>query len=166
MFLSNPSSLNLRRAAAFTLSRMLATDSGFTYQPLVCSLVLPVLHDPFLHTTHLQDEKDSSDTISISLTPTVALSTLMTFVLHTDPSPTLISTLLSPIMPSLYTLSAHMERTKTVDPLLKESMRGLLSTWGRVVMSKECFEQVMHVLEGAGGDWQINIAGEIQRVER
>jgi hypothetical protein len=90
----------------------------------------------------------------------------MALILHTDPSPALISILLSPIMPSLYTLSDHMNRMKTADPLLKESVNGLLATWGRVVVSMECFDNLWRVLEGAGGEWEINIAGEIRNVEQ
>jgi hypothetical protein len=59
-----------------------------------------------------------------------------------------------------------MDYMKTTDPLLKESMRGLLGTWGRVVVSSECFDNLWRVLEGAGGNWEIDIAGEIRRVER
>ena len=55
---------------------------------------------------------------------------------------------------------------KTADPLLKESVNGLLATWGRVVVSMECFDNLWRVLEGAGGEWEINIAGEIRNVER
>jgi hypothetical protein len=90
----------------------------------------------------------------------------MAFIMHADPSPTVISTLLSPIMPCLYSLSAHMNRMKAADPLLKESVRGLLATWGRVVVSKECFDKLWCVLEGAGGEWEIDIAGKIRTTDQ
>lgn len=69
-------------------------------------------------------------------------------------------------MPSLYALSAQINYMKTADPMLKESVRGLLATWGRVVELSECLENLWRVLEGAGGDWEVHIAGKIKKVER
>lgn len=129
---------------------------------------MPILHDPLLRISFLASSTLST-TVQLqrpSLTPTAALSTLMTFLLHADPSPTLISTLLSPIMTSLYALSAHLDHTKTADPLLKECVNGLLATWGRVVVSEECLENLWRVIEGEGGEWNVDIAGEVKRVER
>lgn len=171
--LSNPSPLSYRRAAAFTLSRMLAMDSSRGHQLLAASSIIPILHDPFLQVIDLGRQGLSPDSHSpvptelpYTLSPTSALSTLMALILHTDPSPTLISTLLSPIMPCLYTLSAHLNCMKTADPLLRESVNGLLTTWGRVVVSEECLSNLWYVLEGAGGDWLITIAGDVRKVER
>lgn len=169
--LSNPSPLTHRRAAAFTLSRMLAMDGSYKHQSFVVIITGGILHDPFFrirNTTEHELSPPPSTPLKVSydLTPTAALSTLMTFILHADPSPTLISILLSPIMPALYALSAYIDRLKTTDPLLKESVKGLLATWGRVVESQECFDTLWRVLEGEGGDWESDIAGDIKKVEK
>jgi len=50
--------------------------------------------------------------------------------------------------------------------VLKESVGGLLATWGRVVASEECFDSLWRVLQGAGGAWEIDTAGEIKQIER
>jgi hypothetical protein len=168
ILLSNSSPLTHRRAAASTLSRMV-TDSGYGHQPLAASVIIPILHGPFLQAGSQELSLDSPPSlpgVQYASSPTSALLIIMSFIMHTDPSPTLISTLLSPIMPCLYALSAHMNHMKTTDPLLKESTRALLATWGRVVVSKECFDNLWRVLEGAGGEWEIDIAGEIKKVER
>lgn len=169
--LSNPSPLTHRRAAAFTLSRMLATDGSYKYKSIVVIITSSILHDPFLQirntTEHeLSQPASAPSQLSYDLTSATALSTLMTFILHADPSPILISVLLSPIIPALYALSAYMDRLKTADPLLKESVKGLLATWGRVVESHECLDTLWRVLEGEGGGWELDIAGEIKKVEK
>jgi hypothetical protein len=171
--LYNSSPVTHRRAAAFTLSRMLSSDNSYGHQALAASIIIPTLHEPFLQSTPVGSQELPRDSplslhvrVHYPLSPTEALSTLMTFIMHTDPSPTLISTLLSPIMPCLYALSAYMNRMKTTDPVSKEFVSGLLATWGRVVASDECFDSLWHVLKGAGGAWEIDIAGEIRKVER
>ena len=168
--LANSSPLAHRRAAAFTLSCMLSPNSTYEHQALAASMVIPILHGPFLDvgTQELSQDSPSSLPAKVqhALSPTAAFSTLVVFIMLADPSPTLISTLLTPIMPCLYALSAYMDRTKTTDPMLKESMNSLLATWGRVVVSSECFDNLWCVLEGVGGAWEIDIAGEIRAVER
>lgn len=144
---------------------MVASDIGYAHQALVSSIIIPVVHNPFLLVTNTLGEV-SSPMVSHFMTPTAALATLMQLMLHTDPSPALISTFLSPILPELYTLSTTLERIKAADPVLKESVRGLLLTWGRVVVSSECYEKLLLILDGSGGDWKVDVAGEIQRVEK
>lgn len=66
-------------------------------------------------------------------TPEVTIQRLSTFVSNGDPSPTLISSLLTPVVAALYALYEHLRVIKTSDPALKQSVVGLLTTWGRLV---------------------------------
>ncbi|KAI0058878.1 hypothetical protein BV25DRAFT_1829628 [Artomyces pyxidatus] len=149
------------RAAAFSLSRMISTDGSSPNHALVSSILLPLLHGPFLHITRTGDDDISADT-----TPVVALQTLQIFLTNTDPSPTIISSILSPIVAALYAMFSAFERLKTIDPSLKEGVRGLLVTWGRVIAAEEGIAVLWACIEGQGGDWVVDIAGSVKRVER
>lgn len=138
---------------------MLTTDGTFSSHALVGNILLPILHSPFLRVTPEANSDASRD-----LTPEAALSTLTTLITNTDPSPTLISTLLSPITSALYALLSHLDHAKTSDPALKESLRGLLTTWGRVSNSKEGINILWAILDGEGGDWKVGIGGHIHRI--
>ena len=60
----------------------------------------------------------------------------------------------------------HLHQIKTADPILKESLRGLLSTWGRVVESQEGVEMMWSIIEGDGGDWDLLVDGKIKRIPK
>ncbi|KDQ64472.1 hypothetical protein JAAARDRAFT_116363 [Jaapia argillacea MUCL 33604] len=158
---SSPSSYI--RAAAFCLSRMISPSRDFPYFVLVSQLSFQILHGPFLDTPAegLQSDPDDSQP---RLTPADALSTLVVLITNTDPSPTLISSILGPIVPSLYALLDHLEGRKTSDPEVKESIRGLLTTWGRVVSNAEIVDGFWSIILGEGGHWSVDVAGGVQRV--
>lgn len=139
-------------------------DSSYPYQDDILSTVSPILHEPFLRLSAPISDIETPSTLT--LTPASALSTLTAFILHADPSPVLISSLLTPIVTSLYALSALVDKKKTADPVLKENVKGLLATWGRVTMFEECLSGLWRIVEGEGGQWQVDIAGGITRVER
>ncbi|KZV65023.1 hypothetical protein PENSPDRAFT_745220 [Peniophora sp. CONT] len=141
-----------RRAAAFALSRML-TSGG-----VAASIVVPLLHAPFLRNTMLDD-----GTPELHTSPTTALSLLQTLLANTDPSPTLISVLLSPIVPALYAILGALEKLKASDPAQKEGARGLLLTWGRVVGQDEAVALLWSCVEDRGGYWEADVAGNIKR---
>ncbi|KAH7930074.1 hypothetical protein BV22DRAFT_1191545 [Leucogyrophana mollusca] len=172
--ISTDSPTAYKRAASFTLSRMLATDGSSVHQTLTSSVVLSILHTPFAHKvaqSGIGEIKSSPDDPArpfpdTTLPPNTALSTLTTLLLNTDPSPTFISAILSPIVPALYALLHHMDTTKVSDPVVKESVKGLLATWGRVVERREGIEVLWAVLQEERIDWDINIAGDIKRVSR
>ncbi|KAJ7180037.1 hypothetical protein C8R43DRAFT_384856 [Mycena crocata] len=134
-----------RRAAAFSTSRMLSTPA--------CSTVLGFLHPPFL-------------SAAATSPPRTALFTIMMLLTNTDPSPTLISSLLSPIVSTLYSLLYHLDQIKTSDPSLKETLQGLLGTWGRVVGTAEAMAILWSIIDGQGGEWRVDLDGEISRLER
>ena len=85
---------------------------------------------------------------------------------NTDPSPTFISTLFSPIVPSLYALLSHLEGARTSDPLLRESLKGFLDTWGRLVGNTEVLDTLWKIVDGEGGVWRVDVAGSISRTEK
>ncbi|KAJ7498954.1 hypothetical protein FB451DRAFT_1334528 [Mycena latifolia] len=121
-----------RRAAAFSISRLLATPAFPT--------VLSFVHPPFIHNHDARHEL--------------------------RPSPALISSLMSPIVSALYSLLYHLDQIKTSDPSLKEMLRGLLETWGRVVNTTEGLAVLWSVIEGQGGEWRVDLEGQITRLEK
>jgi hypothetical protein len=149
------------RAASFTLSRMITAEGSPRHHTLVSRTLLNLLHDPVLLITH-----DSTETTACSLTPLEAIDVIQIFLTNTDPAPTLVSTTLSPIATSLYALLGTLARVKTADPTLRESVRGLLLTWGRVVPVEEAVAILWACIDGQGGDWTVDVSGSIRRIEK
>ncbi|KAG1820217.1 uncharacterized protein BJ212DRAFT_1338684 [Suillus subaureus] len=157
-----------KRAAAFTLSRML--DSSFAHHALVASVALPILHNPLFkvsdETSHDQRESGQSHLLP---TPSSSLQTLHTLLLSIDPSPSLFTSLLSPILPSLYSLHAHLSKMGVADPILKEDVWTLMRTWGRVVEEGEGVRVLWSLVdenESSSGGWEGGSAEDLKRVRR
>ncbi|KAI0677089.1 hypothetical protein C8Q78DRAFT_959916 [Trametes maxima] len=140
-----------RRTLAFSLSRMLTNEGNAETKRFTGDIVFPMLHDPILRGTG-------------DITPAASLKPIQVLLTNTDPSPHLLSALLTPIVPSLYTLHACLEQARTSDPLLRETIKGFLSTWGRLVNGEEIIQTMWNVIEGEGSDWRVDVAGEIFRV--
>ncbi|EGN93069.1 hypothetical protein SERLA73DRAFT_163744 [Serpula lacrymans var. lacrymans S7.3] len=174
---SNDSPPTYRRAACLTISRMLASDTEFPFphQIFASSIALPILHDPLVYLTsdipdiiakRIPPSPDAHTSFSeVSSTPGMAISTLLLLLLNTDPSPTFISNVLSPVIPTLYSLLYHLDQTKLSDPVLKESIKGLLTTWGRVIDRKEGLDIMNNILRGDRIGWQVDVTGEVKRVD-
>ncbi|CAL1711574.1 unnamed protein product [Somion occarium] len=152
-----------KRAAAFTLSRFLGSEAN-QKSNIASRILLPMLQRPFLQVTR-QSSEFIQDSTSQEFSPSKALSTIQTLLINTDPSPTLISSLLTPIIPSLYSLLSTLEEHRTSDPALKMTVSGLLSTWGRLVGTEEGIASIWLVIEGEGGYWKVDVAGEVTRIE-
>lgn len=150
------------RAASFSLSRMITTEGNVRYHSLVSGVLLSSLHDPILLVT--PDLSTSEE--NKALTPVEAIQVIQTFLTNTDPAPNLVSTILSPIVTSLYALLGALARVKIADPTLRESVRGLLVAWGRVVPTDEAVAILWACVDGQGGEWVIDIAGGVRRVEK
>ncbi|OSX60155.1 hypothetical protein POSPLADRAFT_1066562 [Postia placenta MAD-698-R-SB12] len=160
-----------RRAVAFSLSRMLA-DEQRDEGGLVSKILLSSLHRPFI----VLPREDAADGINTDTSdssratehpvPSSALSSIQTLLTNADPSPTFITNLLTPIVPPLYAILSHLEANKTSDPALRESVRGLLSTWGRVVGAAEGIAALWLVVQGEGGDWKVDVAGHLTRLKK
>ncbi|GJE84525.1 RTP1-C1 domain-containing protein [Phanerochaete sordida] len=161
--------LSHRRAAAFSLSRMLSSENEKDRaSTLVSRLLLPTLQRPFLEVTQgafLKSTGSASAADILRITPSQAIRTLQTLLSNTDPSPELISHLLTPIVPALYALLWALDSIKTSEPVLRTTVRGLLRTWGRLVDGAEGIATLRLVVDGEGGEWRVDIAGEISRVE-
>ncbi|KAL1747481.1 hypothetical protein HDZ31DRAFT_31894 [Schizophyllum fasciatum] len=147
-----------RRAGAFAVSRMFASDNSYPHSALASSTLLPLLHRPLLQGT--------SECASTASTPSYALNALVTLVSNTDPSPELMSTLLTPVASALYSLKYHLDRTKASDPTLKESVGALLSTWGRIVSAGQGIDTLFRIVNGEGGHWEVDLEGTIRRVDK
>jgi hypothetical protein len=149
---------------------MLTNES--TYKSVVSSILLPLIHDPILLETSIKDSDtnvtnrkiQNEDTISFS--PSASVNILQMLLINADPSPTLISTLFSPLVPSLHALHAYLESKKTSNPTFRETVKSLLDTWARVVVTQEVIESCWSIIEGEGGYWMVDVAGEIQRTDR
>ncbi|KAG1754005.1 uncharacterized protein EDB91DRAFT_1101110 [Suillus paluster] len=157
-----------KRAAAFTLARML--DSSAVHHALVASIALPILHDPLSkfsdEASHHQGESGQSQLLP---TPSSSLQTIHTLLLSTDPSPSLFSSLLSPILTSLYSLHAHFSKMGVADPVLKEDVWTLMRTWGRVVEEVEGIRVLWSLVdenENSSGGWEGGSAEDLKRVRR
>lgn len=145
-----------RRAASFSISRML--DSQFLHRPLVSSLVSPIIHHPICSKVDLpQGNQDPS-----AATPTTALSMLTILLLNTDPSPAFITDVLSPVVAPLYALIFHLDTTKASDPVLKESVKALLATWGRLVEMQDGVNTLWSIIQSERIYWEVDISGNIR----
>ncbi|KAF9222024.1 hypothetical protein BS17DRAFT_784322 [Gyrodon lividus] len=149
-----------RRAASFTISRML--DSEFSHRTLVSSLALPMIHDPIMRVLKVPLEDRSLVSLA-PITPSRALSALTILLLNTDPSPVFVTLILSPVVHALYALMFHLDRVKASNPVLKESVKGLLATWGRVVERQEGVDTLWSVLQSDWMYWEVDTTGEIKR---
>ena len=155
-----------QRAAAFSLSRMMSEDKihGFATR-----IVLSALHRPLLEVTvlPLRDQDTSSRlTSGITLTPSETIRTLQALLTNTDPSPTLVSSLLTPVIAPLYGLLYALDSVKTSDPAQKTTVRGILRTWGRLADTVEGMAILWSIVDGEGGEWRVSILGDISRVEQ
>ncbi|PIL37009.1 hypothetical protein GSI_00701 [Ganoderma sinense ZZ0214-1] len=149
-----------RRAIAFSLSRILTNDDNPVLQKASSDNVLSMIHDPILHGKQLTMDKGTGE-----ISADASLRTIQVLLTNTDPSPRLISTLFTPIVPSLYALYAYLEGNKTSDPLLRESLKGYLETWGRLVGSTEVISTLWRIVDGEGGNWRVDVAGTISKIE-
>lgn len=140
---------------------------------IISRVLLARLHRPFLAepssavvADDLVEETPHTSDATPELSSSEALDILQTLLTNADPSPTFITTLLTPIVPALYAILMHLEATKTSDPALKESVRGFLVTWGRVVGASEGIDTLWTVVLGEGGEWRVDVAGNLSRVQR
>jgi hypothetical protein len=61
----------------------------------------------------------------------------------------------------LYAALFCLDETKTSDPQMKENVRNILTTWGRLVGSEEAVSVLWTIVEDEGGEWQIDGEGEM-----
>jgi hypothetical protein len=141
---------------------MIAAENNPRHHTLASRILLSLLHDPMLLIT---SDSVSAEPIT-TLSPVEAIQIVQIFLTNTDPAPSLVSTVLSPIASSLYALLDTLARVKTTDPTLRESIRGLLFAWGRVVPLDEAVAILWACIDGQGGNWAVDITGIVKRVDR
>lgn len=151
-----------RRSAAFSVSRLLAEESKNREE--VLSFLLPEIHRPFIQVTELSPRDNIPERKKFGATD--CISTLQTILTNTDPSPALLSTVFTPIASALYVILECLDSKRTTDPALKETVKGLLGTWSRIIPAQEVEEMCWCIIEGEGGYWKVDIAGEIIQTAR
>ncbi|KAF5364260.1 hypothetical protein D9756_000652 [Leucocoprinus leucothites] len=167
--LSEKSPPTYRRAAAFTISRMLRAGDNPVLHSVKKTIILSLLHDPLKNAREELDGHDLQQLerlppgVKVHLRPDAAIEVLLALLSNADPSPSFISGLLSPILPPLYSVLYHLNKVKTSDPHLKESLRGVLKTWGKIVSRNEGVETLWCIVKcGQKGGWKIGLDGHIQ----
>jgi hypothetical protein len=137
------------------------------HHELTSRIIFSFLHQPFQEVIEDNVDAISSPSWPSQPTPTAALSMLITLVSNMDPSPNMIMAILSPITPALYSLFHHMEKVKTSNPSLKESLRALLVTWGKIVGQSEGIDTLWHIIvSNEGGSWQVDLEGHIHKLAK
>ncbi|KAH9483052.1 Transport and Golgi organization protein 6-like protein [Psilocybe cubensis] len=164
--LVNEARTSYRRAAAFTVYRAISPqDPGpEVNQKYASSTILDMLHKPLLEISDTSPEQPKPD--QTALAPHEALSALTILLSNTEPSPTFIPRILSPIVSALYSLLYDLDQVKTADPRLKESVTGLLVSWGKIVDEGEGSKILWSIVEGGkDGEWKVNLEGHLRKTK-
>ncbi|KAI5118985.1 hypothetical protein M0805_001124 [Coniferiporia weirii] len=163
-----------KRVAAFSLSRMLTApaegdDAEHDVQRCIVNwCLLDSLRTP---SPEGGDKKPAIEGLAkardiakqtLIVTPVDAAMILSTILTNTDPSPELISVLLQPVVPQLYSLSEYLRGSKTADPAVRETVEGLLGTWARAADREEVVDTLWEVVDGGNLDWAVDDAGELR----
>ncbi|KAF8309698.1 uncharacterized protein EI90DRAFT_3052630 [Cantharellus anzutake] len=140
------------RGAAFALARILTRPST---AEAASNLLLSCVHSPFLPKPS-PSLATSSDSDSLPPFKTVhsSIRFLAAFILNTDPSPTLISFLITPVLVPLYYLTEFFDthpRVVLKSPEVKEMTQGLIRTWARVISTLDARNGWWDVITGTGG---------------
>ncbi len=139
------------------------TDSSGTVGQKVFT---SILHSPILEITSIHENGVEESKSSVDAHPSNAISRLLILLSNLDPAPHVISRLLSPIVPALYSLLAFLEDVKTADPVVKEGLTNMLVTWGKIMNPEEGQQVLWRVLSGERGEWQLNPEYGVVRVEK
>lgn len=151
-----------RKTAAFTISQMLGSDKSFAHSELASSIIFSTIHSPFNTRQPSSDDPLELPNEQESQKASLSLSRLLILIANCDPSPKLITNLLSPIVASLYSLLFHLSNQKTSDPRLRENIQGLLSTWGKIVEAKVAVDILWDiVVQGEQTHWKTDLEGNI-----
>ena len=163
-----------RRAASFTISRILSQDETFAHQDVASAMLISAIHQPLLHFTPnvlmSTDEREQPSDVESNaiplLHPSSVISVITTLLSNADPSPSFVDKLLRPIIPSLYSLLESLQKRSAVDPVLKERVSGILTTWLRISSSQDVLAMLWKIIHGERQFWQVDVAGEIRNIER
>ncbi|KAG7096988.1 hypothetical protein E1B28_004383 [Marasmius oreades] len=157
--LHDAKSIAFRRASSFTISRLLTNIETSSPAP---QIILSTLHFPFLHVSSPGMAGGSPSFPDVAY----ALSSLSILLANSDPSPKLISTLLSPIIAPLYAVMHHLDSSRTSDPSTREIVHDTIMTWFRVSAAEEAVATLMFILDDQDGKLELGFDGKIKRAER
>ncbi|CAA7259732.1 unnamed protein product [Cyclocybe aegerita] len=144
------------RAAAFTVYRAVVPEKAGPHYTIASSTVLALLHGPFLQSVGIPLKEADMP----SLNPKRALASMMVLLTNTEPSPVFVSRMLSPVVPALYLLFFDLQQCKTADPQLKESVMGLLKSWGKITDPIEGSPILWSIIEGGKeNEWKFDLEG-------
>ena len=158
-----PPPVAITKAACFVLSQLVDKFSDE-----IESIVYPLLHSAFVPAKYAQSNEPTIDVDPEALDPVISsaselfrkLSFLSMILLHSPPSPNLLPFLLSPILPSLFSLSSYLVETKA-DSLMLEEVVVILETWGKAVPIADAIRGMVKVVEVVEqGDEFGSLAGE------
>jgi hypothetical protein len=110
----------------------------------------------------MDDPPVSDDSLAMR-SPEGIITALVTLIANCDPSPSIFSALLSPIVPALYAILSVLEEKKTSDPLLRDSISGLLASWGRIVDASEGVQMLWTIIANFDDAWRLDDAGRLVR---
>ena len=130
-----------RRAAAFVISQLL--NPKFKYAQVTRPLVLRRIHLPLLP-INIESSTRIDETLPSAYD---ALRMLIALLIRMDPSPPLISILVSPVVSSLFGILEHLSDQRTADPELREGVRGAILAWARVVPAKVLVDRLSATIE-------------------
>ena len=139
----------ITKAACFVLSQLVDKSSDE-----IESIVYPVLHSAFIPGRYAATTTQSEEIGPEALDPVISsapelfrkLSFLSMILLHSPPSPNLLPFLLSPILPSLFSLSSYLVELKA-DSLMQEEVVVILETWGKAVPISDAIRGMAKVVE-------------------
>lgn len=166
-----------KRAAAFCLSRILTASGSQTSQDTRRFLVSWLFHVDLIPSIlssepppELAEEENLKAFMqarkAVELSATKALMTIATVLANTDPSPEVVSALVCPIAPHIYSLSETLKRVKTADPTLKEIVDDLLITWTKAAPMQEVVDCLWSIVRGQGTAWKMDDTGDFCPVPR
>ncbi|KAF4619552.1 hypothetical protein D9613_005233 [Agrocybe pediades] len=154
--------VSFKRATAFTIYRAIIPQNVSQKPSSNAEFVLNVFQRPFLDFTDPEMFQEKK----YLLRPDEALSALTVLLSNTEPSPLLLSRLLTPIISELYLLSYDIDQVKTADPSLKESINDLLLSWGKIIDRDEGSQALWAIIEGGkAGQWHFNLEGRFWKTE-
>ncbi|KJA30045.1 hypothetical protein HYPSUDRAFT_125960 [Hypholoma sublateritium FD-334 SS-4] len=156
--LTNDARPNYKRAAAFAIFRAIVPQVIRQNTSSAASVVQDILHRP------LRDapEQHSEQTLAAH----DALWSLTVLISNTEPSPAFISRLLSPVIPDVYALLFDLGSHRLADPQVKESVTGVLLSWGKIIDRVEGTNTLWSVIEG-GRDytWKFGLEGNFWKLK-
>jgi hypothetical protein len=150
------------RASSFVLSRMVTSTEQARHLDLAINVITQTLHGPFKEGAESTSHSPSASARMLD-SPESAIAAMVAFFANCDPSPSVFSSVLSPVVPALYSIVCVLREKKVVDPLLLDSANGLLASWGRVTDANECVEVLWTVIQDYDDTWRMNEAGYLMR---